>query len=36
VRIDGKPVEGEQFSCAAGRALVLEVGKRRAVRVRVA
>lgn len=35
VRIDGTTVEAEQFACAPGAALVLEVGKRRAVRVRV-
>jgi tyrosyl-tRNA synthetase len=36
VRIDGTTVESEQFACAAGAELVLEVGKRRAIRVRVA
>ncbi len=36
VRIDGSTVESEQFSCGAGGTVVLEVGKRRAVRVRVA
>lgn len=35
VRIDGATVESEQFACAAGAELVLEVGKRRAIRVRV-
>jgi tyrosyl-tRNA synthetase len=35
VRIDGTTVEAEQFACAPGAALVLEVGKRRAVRIRV-
>jgi tyrosyl-tRNA synthetase len=34
VRIDGATVEAEEFPCPAGRELVLEVGKRRAVRVR--
>ncbi len=33
VRIDGVTVEQEQFPCEAGTELVLEVGKRRAVRV---
>ncbi|MFN8643078.1 MAG: tyrosine--tRNA ligase [Candidatus Binatia bacterium] len=36
VRVDGTTVEHEQFACAAGAELVLEVGKRRAIRVRVA
>jgi tyrosyl-tRNA synthetase len=36
VRIDGTTVESEQFACAPRAALVLEVGKRRAIRVRVA
>lgn len=36
VRIDGTTIESEQFACAAGAELVLEVGKRRAIRVRVA
>ncbi|MBX3024473.1 tyrosine--tRNA ligase [bacterium] len=36
VRIDGATVESERFACAAGAELVLEVGKRRALRVRVA
>jgi tyrosyl-tRNA synthetase len=35
VRIDGATVETEEFPCEVGRQLVLEVGKRRAVRVRV-
>ena len=35
VRIDGTTIESEQFACAAGAELVLEVGKRRAIRVRV-
>jgi tyrosyl-tRNA synthetase len=35
VRIDGTTVESESFACAAGAELVLEVGKRRAIRVRV-
>ena len=35
VRIDGATVEAEQLPCAAGAELVLEVGKRRAIRVRV-
>ena len=35
VRIDGTTVESDQFACAAGAELVLEVGKRRAIRVRV-
>jgi tyrosyl-tRNA synthetase len=36
VRIDGATVEAEAFACDAGAELVLEVGKRRAIRVRVA
>ena len=36
VRIDGATVEAEQLPCDAGAELVLEVGKRRAIRVRVA
>jgi tyrosyl-tRNA synthetase len=36
VRIDGKTVESEEYACAAGAVLTVEVGKRRAVRVRVA
>jgi tyrosyl-tRNA synthetase len=35
VRIDGTTIESEQFACASGAELVLEVGKRRAIRVRV-
>ena len=35
VRIDGATVENESFPCASGAELVLEVGKRRAIRVRV-
>lgn len=35
VRIDGKTVETEDYPCPAARQLVLEVGKRRAIRVRV-
>jgi len=35
VRIDGATVEAEEFPCAPGREIVLEVGKRRAIRVRV-
>jgi tyrosyl-tRNA synthetase len=35
VRIDGETVEGEDYACSGGRQLVVEVGKRRAVRVRV-
>jgi tyrosyl-tRNA synthetase len=35
VRIDGRPVDGEVYPCAAAAELVLEVGKRRAVRIRV-
>jgi tyrosyl-tRNA synthetase len=36
VRIDGTTIESEQFACSGGAELVLEVGKRRAIRVRVA
>ncbi|MGH7789650.1 MAG: tyrosine--tRNA ligase [Candidatus Binatia bacterium] len=36
VRIDGTTVEAEDFAAAPGAALVVEVGKRRAIRVRVA
>jgi len=36
VRIDGATVQDEEYPCADGQQLVLEVGKRRAVRVRVA
>ena len=36
VRIDGKTVESEAYACAAGAVLTVEVGKRRAIRVRVA
>ncbi|MGD9762452.1 MAG: tyrosine--tRNA ligase [Candidatus Binatia bacterium] len=35
VRVDGQTVEGEELPCASETALVLEVGKRRAIRVRV-
>jgi tyrosyl-tRNA synthetase len=35
VRVDGATVEHEQLDCPAGAELVLEVGKRRAIRVRV-
>lgn len=35
VRIDGATVENEDYPCTAAQQLVLEVGKRRAVRVRV-
>jgi len=35
VRIDGETVESEDYACAGPRELVLEVGKRRAIRVRV-
>ena len=35
VRIDGATVESEDYPCAAAQQLVLEVGKRRAIRVRV-
>jgi tyrosyl-tRNA synthetase len=35
VRIDGTTVESEDYPCAAAQQLVLEVGKRRAIRVRV-
>ena len=35
VRVDGATVTEEQISCASGSSFVLEVGKRRAVRVRV-
>jgi tyrosyl-tRNA synthetase len=35
VRIDGRKVESEEFPCAGGQELVLEVGKRRAIRIRV-
>src|SRR5262249_5316431 len=35
VRIDGATVEGEDYPCSSAQLLVLEVGKRRAVRVRV-
>ncbi|MDX2165643.1 MAG: tyrosine--tRNA ligase [Deltaproteobacteria bacterium] len=35
VRIDGKTVESEEYACVAGALLTVEVGKRRAVRVRV-
>jgi tyrosyl-tRNA synthetase len=35
VRIDGTTVESEDYPCSAARHLVLEVGKRRAIRVRV-
>jgi tyrosyl-tRNA synthetase len=36
VRVDGATVEVEELPCAAGAMLVIEVGKRRAIRVRVA
>lgn len=36
VRIDGAPVTDEEYVCDPGRELVVEVGKRRALRVRVA
>jgi tyrosyl-tRNA synthetase len=36
VRIDGTTVESEDYRCAGIRELVVEVGKRRAIRVRVA
>jgi tyrosyl-tRNA synthetase len=36
VRIDGKTVDSEAYVCAAGAVLTVEVGKRRAIRVRVA
>ncbi len=36
VRIDGETVESEDYPCAGPAQLVLEVGKRRAIRVRVA
>jgi tyrosyl-tRNA synthetase len=35
VRIDGTTVESEAYSCGGARQLVLEVGKRRAIRVRI-
>ena len=35
VRIDGATVEGEDFACGAAQQLVLEVGKRRAIRIRI-
>ena len=35
VRIDGATVESEEYECASAQQLVLEVGKRRAIRVRV-
>jgi tyrosyl-tRNA synthetase len=36
VRIDGATVASEDIACVAGTQLVIEVGKRRAIRVRVA
>jgi tyrosyl-tRNA synthetase len=35
VRIDGETVESEDYACAEKQGLVVEVGKRRAIRVRI-
>ena len=35
VRIDGATVEAEEYACSAAQQLVVAVGKRRAIRIRV-